>query len=201
MNSIEFGILSIALNRQRNAIHSISSRRTSIPLPTSLSLQILLLHRLTPLQRRKLKLIHSALQALPPAITIAIRPHQRTNPRLHIPMQTQRRIRPLRNPPTHVRDLIFGFLIAELHDAGASAVGVGFADSFAGFRFGFWGRFRGGVDVGVGVPGCVVGGNDGVPDDGFRLWDCRVVGGVRGGDVHEDLFGVPVEEGGEVWGC
>lgn len=54
--------------------------------------------------------------------------------------------------------------------------------------------------VGVGVVGGVVGGNDGVPDDGFGgrggVWRFGVW--VRGGDPEEDLFGVPVEEGGEV---
>jgi hypothetical protein len=55
------------------------------------------------------------------------------------------------------------------------------------------------VDVGVWVGEGGGGRDDGVPDDGFRG---RVVGGgVRGGDVEEDLFGVPVEEGGEVYSC
>jgi hypothetical protein len=77
-------------------------------------------------------------------------------------MQTQRRVLPLRNLPTHVCDLVFWFLVGEFDDSGRAAVGVGFADSFAGFGFGE--GFGGGVDVGVGVPGRVVGGDDGVPD-------------------------------------
>ena len=55
------------------------------------------------------------------------------------------------------------------------------------------------MDVGVLVPGRVVGGDDGVPDDGFGGRDGGGgAGGVGGGYVEEDLFGVPVEEGGEV---
>lgn len=55
------------------------------------------------------------------------------------------------------------------------------------------------MDVGVLVQRGVVGRDDGVPDDDFGVgYVLGVVGGVGGGDVGEDLFGVPVEEGGEV---
>jgi hypothetical protein len=77
-------------------------------------------------------------------------------------MQTQRRVLPLRNLPTHVGDLVFRLLVGEFDDAGRAAVGVGFPDSLARFRFGE--GLGGGVDVSVGVPGGVVGGDDGVPD-------------------------------------
>ena len=55
------------------------------------------------------------------------------------------------------------------------------------------------MNVGVGVEGCVVGGNDGIPDDEFggRYGRWRG-GGVGSDDVEEDLFGVPVEERSQV---
>jgi hypothetical protein len=113
-------------------------------------------------------------------------------------MQCQRRILPVRNLTTDIRDLIFRLLVAEFYDARGAAFGVRFADSFAGFRFRFRWRFAGGVDVGVGVPGAVVGGDDGVPDYGFGGWSGGVGGGVGGDYVEEELFRVPVEECGEV---
>ena len=55
------------------------------------------------------------------------------------------------------------------------------------------------MDVGVEVEWCVVGGDDGVPDDELGWRDGGGRGGrVGGDDVEEDLFGVPVEEGGQV---
>ena len=54
------------------------------------------------------------------------------------------------------------------------------------------------MDVGVGVPGAVIRGDDGVPDYRFSCWSGGVAGGVGGGYVEEELFCVPVEEGGEV---
>ena len=56
------------------------------------------------------------------------------------------------------------------------------------------------MDVGVGVPGGGVAGDDGVPDYGFRGGDRGGDrGGVGGGYVEVELFCVPVEEGGEVY--
>jgi hypothetical protein len=47
------------------------------------------------------------------------------------------------------------------------------------------------------VEGCVVGRDDGVPDDELGGRNSRGRGGgVGGDDVEEDLLGVPVEEGG-----
>lgn len=54
------------------------------------------------------------------------------------------------------------------------------------------------MDVGVWVEGGVVGGDYGVPDDDFGGWGVAGCGGVGRGDPEEDLFGVPVEKGGEV---
>lgn len=55
------------------------------------------------------------------------------------------------------------------------------------------------MDPSVGVKGSIVGGNNGIPDYDFGIRDIlRVVRWVRGGDVGEDLLGVPVEERGEV---
>lgn len=55
------------------------------------------------------------------------------------------------------------------------------------------------MDVGVWMERGVVGRDYGVPDDDFRVGNCGGrFGGVRGCYVGEDLFGVPVEEGGEV---
>lgn len=50
------------------------------------------------------------------------------------------------------------------------------------------------------VPGRGRGCEDGVPDYGFGGGFRGAVGGVDGFEVEEDLFGVPVEEGGEVYG-
>lgn len=48
------------------------------------------------------------------------------------------------------------------------------------------------------VPGRGGGGHDGVPDYGFRGGFAGAAG-VDGFEVEEDLFGVPVEEGGEIY--
>ena len=57
------------------------------------------------------------------------------------------------------------------------------------------------MDVGVLVEGGVGGGDYGVPDYGFGWWGCGGgEGGVGGFYPEEDLFCVPVEEGGQV-GC
>ena len=111
-------------------------------------------------------------------------------------MQRQRRILPVRNLTADVCDLVLRFLVGEFDYSWAAAFGIGLANSLARFRF--RGRFARGVDVGVGVPGAVVGRNDGVPDYRFGGWSGGVAGGVGGDYVEEDLFRVPVEEGGEV---
>lgn len=49
------------------------------------------------------------------------------------------------------------------------------------------------MNVRVWMQRSVVGGYDRVPNDCFRLRDGGVSGGIRGGDVEEELFGVPVE--------
>lgn len=49
------------------------------------------------------------------------------------------------------------------------------------------------------VPGCGGRGENGVPDYGFGGGFGGACGGVHGFEIEEDLFGVPVEEGGEVW--
>jgi hypothetical protein len=54
------------------------------------------------------------------------------------------------------------------------------------------------VDVVVLVPGRRVGGEDGVPDDGFGGGFRGARRGVDGFEVEEDLLGVPVEERGEI---
>lgn len=54
------------------------------------------------------------------------------------------------------------------------------------------------MDVVVLVPGGGGGGEDRVPDYGFG-GGLGGAAGVYGFEVEEDLFGVPVEEGGEVW--
>lgn len=113
-------------------------------------------------------------------------------------MQRQRRILSLGNLPTDVRNLILRLLVGELEDAWFGAWGVSFRCLARFLRAGFLG-FGGGVDIGVLMPRSVVGGDDGVPDYGFGLRDAGGVrGGVGGGDVEEDLFGVPVEEGRQI---
>lgn len=116
-------------------------------------------------------------------------------------MQRQRRILAFRDLALRVCNLVLGLLRVEPDDARAGAGGVGFAGRFCfGFlRFLGFLALGGGVDVGVGVQGRVVGGDDGVPDYELGGRDgSRVGGGVGGDDVEEDLLGVPVEEGGEV---
>ena len=49
------------------------------------------------------------------------------------------------------------------------------------------------------VPGGGGGGHDGVPDYGFGGGFGGLAAWVDGFEVEEDLFGVPVEEGREVW--
>lgn len=116
-------------------------------------------------------------------------------------MQRQRRVLALRDLALHIRDLVLGLLRVELDDAWAAALGIRLA-SLSGFAlFVFWrlDAFGCRVDVGVGVQRGVVGGDDGVPDNGLGGRDCGGRGGgVRGGDVEEDLLSVPVEEGGQV---
>lgn len=114
-------------------------------------------------------------------------------------MQRQGCVLALRDFALRVCDLVLGLLAVEPDDAGACAGGIGFAGRFCfGFlRFLGFLAFGGGVDVGVGVQGRVVGGDDGVPDYKLGGRDGGGVGGgVGGDDVEEDLFGVPVEEGG-----
>lgn len=179
------------------------SRRTSPPiLVPRLRPQLPSLNSLTALQRRERKrLALPTLQPLPKPKSPAVIPHQRPNIRLHIPMQRQRRILALRNLALDVCDLVLGLLAVEPDDAGACAGGVGFAGCFCFRFFGFLGllAFGGWVDVGVWMQRGVIRGDDGVPDYELGGRDGgRVRGGVGGDDVEEDLFGVPVEEGGEV---
>ena len=55
------------------------------------------------------------------------------------------------------------------------------------------------MEIGIWMPRFVVRRDDSVPDYGFRIRDSGGVGGgIGGGDVEEELLGVPVEEGGEV---
>lgn len=80
-----------------------------------------------------------------------------------------------------------------------------FGRGFRGFggalgEFGELG-FRVRVDVVVGVPRGGGGGQDGVPDDGFGGGFGGAGRGVDGFDVEEDLLGVPVEEGADIWLC
>lgn len=168
-------------------------------LPTLLGLEVLLLGRLAPLQRREGEhLTLPTLQACPPSKIDLVRPGQRAHPRLYIPLEVQRRIAPLRQLARRVRDLVLGFLAAELEDPRLRAFWVGFALAGA-LRLRLLG---GGLDwrvaVDVGVLGGAVGRDDGVPDHGLGGWDGGGGGGVDGGDVQEDLLRVPVEEGAQV---
>lgn len=140
------------------------SRATPPILPSSLSSQLRSLDSLTALKRRERKrLTLPPLQTLPQPKSLLVIPDQCSNIRLHIPVQRERRVLALRNLPLHVRDLVLGLLAGELDDAWAAAGRVG----LAGFlRFlALVGGFGGWVDVGVGVEGRIVGGDDGVPDN------------------------------------
>jgi len=55
-----------------------------------------------------------------------------------------------------------------------------------------------GVDEVVLVPGRGLGGDDGIPDDGFGGGFGGAGGGVDGLEVDKDLLRVPVEEGAEI---
>jgi hypothetical protein len=84
----------------------------------------------------------------------------------------------------------------------ALVCGFGGGLSFLGFLgqdLGFGLRFRVRMNVVVLVPGRCVGGEDGVPDDGLRGGFGGASGGVNGFEIEEDLFGVPVEKGGEIY--
>ena len=149
-------------------------RTPPIPLRARLGLEIVFLHRLARLDRRKLKRrTLPSLQPRPPAHVPPIRPRQQPHPRLHVPMQRQRRIRALRHQPRGVGDLVLGFLVGQAHDARLRARGIRFAGPFRlGLCFRLARRFGGGMDVCVGMRGRAVRGHDGVPDHGFGAWDC-----------------------------
>jgi hypothetical protein len=43
------------------------------------------------------------------------------------------------------------------------------------------------------------GGKDGIPHYGLRRWLGRVFRGICGGYIKENLFGVPIEKGGDIF--
>lgn len=174
---------------------------------------------LTPLQRRK---IH---HRTPRDRSLRMRhrpgprtPPQRPNPRLHIPADSQRDTWSLRHFPRDVPDLILWALIAQTQDAGSFILIL--ALSLIPIRAGIpvcarvllrktalrLRRCRRGGEIAVSQGGEGIrrfgGWDDGVPEDGFG--GTHAGGGVFGGwicreDVDEELFCVPVEEGGEVF--
>lgn len=105
--------------------------RSLRPLPSSLRAHIRRLSSLTALERREIEaLALSALQSLPKPESGPVIPHKRSNIRLHIPVQGQRRVLALRNLALDVCDLIFGLLAVELDDARAAAGRIGLAGGF-----------------------------------------------------------------------
>lgn len=185
-------------------IQTCSSRTSSVPLPSRLCLQILFLHRFATLDTRENKtLALPSLQSIPSPQIRSVRPHQRSDPGLHIPLQRQRGVFPLGHLARDVRDLVLGLLVAQLDDPWGGAFGVGFCGLLLGFAFEFGFRgldaFWGGVDVGVLVPGRRRRGDNRIPDDRFGGRDGGGVGGrVGGGDVEEDLLCVPVEQARQI---
>jgi hypothetical protein len=170
-------------------------------LPSSLSSQLRRLDSLTSLEwRERERLTLSTLQTLPKAESLLVIPNQRTNIRLHIPVQRKRCVLALRDLALHVCDLVLGLLGVKLDDAWAATSGVWFSGCFFGFFALCFGRFRGRVDVGVWVGRRVVGGDDSVPDHELGVRDGGGRGRwVGGGDIDEDLLGIPVKEGGQVY--
>lgn len=135
---------------------------------------------------------------------------QRSNPRLYIPSDDERSILAFSNRPGYVGDLVLRPLIAQ-PDLAGNLLGVFLvlARPRVSTRFFVGGaREEAGFERGEGVwgYGCW---DDGVPDDGFGDGG-EVLRGRRGGrggrgagagwigneDVDEELFCVPIEEGG-----
>lgn len=173
---------------------------------------------LTPLQRRKIR------HRTPRDRSLRMRhrpgsrtPPQRPNPRLHIPADSQRDTWSLRHFPRDVPDLILRALIAQTQDAGSFILIL--ALSLIPIRAGIpvcarillrktalrLRRCRRGGEIAVSQGGEGIrrfgGWDDGVPEDGFGgAHGGRVFGGwICREDVDEELFCVPVEEGGEVF--
>ena len=123
----------------------------------------------------------AALESLPNAHLVPIRPRQRTNPRLHIPSQLQCHICPVAQLARDIRDLVFRLLVLEMQFAdrvrrddllfGSSAFPRGLLGEL-GLGIG--------VDEVVLVPGRGRGCDDCVPDDGFRGGFGGAGGGVDG---------------------
>lgn len=159
-----------------------------------------------PLQRREIKRLTRDNRPLGPGCRPRRRaPPQRTYPRLDIPPDREGDVRPLRKSAGDIADLVLCALAAQTEHAGrcgvllrvlgrgallrAAVAGVGLLGEEALAQRGEGVRRLGGLD-------------DGVPDDGFGVGEeggFLVGGGVGGVDVDEELLGVPVEEGGEVW--
>ena len=152
---------------------------TSPVFPSSLGAQLIRLNSLTTLQRRESeRLALTTLETLPATERLPVVPDKSAHIRLDVPMQRQSRVLALRNLALDVRDLVFGLLGIELDDTRATACGIGLACRLLSFlALGLLGAFGCRVDVGVWVQGCVVGRDDGVPDDELGGWDRRGRGG------------------------
>ena len=105
--------------------------RSLRPLPASLRAQLRRLRSLTALERREIKaLAVSTLQSLPKSKGTSVIPHKRSDIRLHIPVQGQRRVLAFRDLALDVCDLVLGLLAVELDDTRATTGRVGLASSF-----------------------------------------------------------------------
>lgn len=103
--------------KDSNSGTSLLSRASSSRLRARGCLQILFLNRLTALDSGKREgACAPALQTLPLPIRLPICPCQKAHPRLHVPMQRQRRIGPLSHLARHICDLILGFLAVQPHN-------------------------------------------------------------------------------------
>lgn len=162
---------------------------------------------ITSLQRREIKRLTDTGRPSCPGNSPRPRtPPQQPNPRLHIPAHRKRHIGPLRQLPRDITNLVFGLLPTKTEDTKRSlccfllilvrdetllltTAAAQRGEEMLTQRVKRVRRLRGLYDI--------------VPDDRFGVGIQRgrgvVGGGVDGVDIDEELFCVPVEEGGEIF--
>lgn len=128
-------------------------------------------------------------------------PPQRANPRLNIPPDRQSNILLLGHLARDIRDLVLRSLVTKAKDSRRGILRVLLLLRQSALRLGDFAREEALFQL-VDAVGRFRGRDDGVPDDGFGIWS-RGGGfrarGIRGVDVDEELFGVPIEERGEIY--
>jgi hypothetical protein len=154
----------------------------------------------------------SSFQPFPSPHLLPVSPRQSPHPWLHVPPKFQYHIRPILQLPTNVRNLVFRPLIRQMQLPTwvqqmliCNSLALSFGCGLGLFRLLGQNGFLAGFGLCLGVhevelvPGRGGGGEDSVPDDGFGGGFGGAGRGVDGFEVEEDLFVVPVEEGGEIY--